>query len=72
MKYRSNEARTAIFHCKGGPMKHRNTPRGGSRKIDHLEDWGEDDPDDNIREGLTDESVSPSPFFVGDFFEFAR
>lgn len=30
MKYRSPAARTAILHCKGGPMKDRRSPRGGA------------------------------------------
>lgn len=46
-KARSNDALIAIFHCKGGPMKHKNTPRGGSSKEDYLDEWYEESESNN-------------------------
>lgn len=58
MKYRSVEARIAIFHCKGGFMKDRRASRGGSRKEDFLEEdgWVDDDPNEAV-----DLTQAPAP-----------
>lgn len=32
------EASTAVTRRKAGPHKHRNTPKGGSKKVDYTDD----------------------------------
>ena len=51
---RGQEALAAILHCKGGAMKHRLTPRGGSQPKRHDEGWEDDRPRHQRGQGRPD------------------